>query len=97
VKEGIYYNYYPSYMFLPLAVEDLGCLHQQSNNFSIDVITWHGQQRALKALLYWFYIPFIDKECQKRFKKHKPSLFQGRLLREGSLCLEFYEVYFPFL
>jgi hypothetical protein len=32
--------------------------------FFINVLTWNGQQRAPEALLYWFCIPFTNKECQ---------------------------------
>jgi hypothetical protein len=40
-------------MFFPLAIEVFGCLHQEVI-FFIDVLIWHGQQRALVALLWWF-------------------------------------------
>jgi hypothetical protein len=37
-------------MFLPLAIEVFGCLHQQADGFFINVLTWRGEQRALEAL-----------------------------------------------
>ncbi len=33
VKEGFYHNWHSENVFLPLAIEVFGCLHQQANNF----------------------------------------------------------------
>jgi hypothetical protein len=67
--------------------------------FFIDVLTWCGQQKALKAFLYWCYVSFIEKECQWLYRECKPLPYQGKLLLQGKvlLGLEFYWAYLPIL
>ncbi len=62
--------------FIPLVVEIFGCLHQQANDFlhCIDVLTWHGQQRALEVLLFLLYIHFIGRGSQWFLREFKPPL-----------------------
>jgi hypothetical protein len=38
--------------------------------FFIIVLTWHGLQRALKALLFWFCVHFIGKGCKWHYNEH---------------------------
>ncbi len=61
-KEGLYCNHYPPNMFLLLAIKAFGCFHQQFDKFSINMLTWHGQKKALEAFLYQFCVPFINRE-----------------------------------
>ncbi len=58
-------------VFFLFTIEVFRCLHQQSNNFFINVLTWHGQPRVLKAFLCWYCIQFISKGCQLFYKKIK--------------------------
>lgn len=64
VKEGLYYDHYPTYMFFPFAIKVLGVFTNNSIIFFIDVRTWHGHERPLEAFIYQGCILFIDKECQ---------------------------------
>ncbi len=43
--------------------------------FFIDVPTWHGALRALRAFLFWFCIHFTFKACQWCCSEHKRLLF----------------------
>jgi len=53
-------------MFFPLTIEYLGAYINKEMIFFINVLTWHGQQKALMALLWWFYMLCINKECKKK-------------------------------
>jgi len=76
----------------------VGVFTNNPTTFFIDVLTWCGQQKASKALFYWYYIPFIEKECQWLYKGRKPPPYRGKLLLQGKvlLGLEFYHAYFLF-
>jgi len=52
VKEGFYCDHYPTNMFLPLAIKVLGVFTSSWTTFFNDVLTWHGQQKVTKALIY---------------------------------------------
>lgn len=72
VKEEFYCDYYLIHIFLPLGIEVFGCLHNSLITFFINVLTWRGQQKASKALLYQCYIPFINKKCLWLYKECRP-------------------------
>ncbi len=61
VKQGFYCNHYLMDMFFLLPQKVLGVFISNSTTFFIDMLTWHGQQRPLKALFYWCYIPLQIK------------------------------------
>ncbi len=55
MKDGLHQSWFSTNMFLPFVVKVLGCLHQsRCMNFFINVPTWHGEQRAVEALLFNF-------------------------------------------
>jgi len=54
--EMLYCDWCIGDVFFPFTIEVFRCLHQQTNKFFIDVLTWHGQQRVLKAFLCWYCI-----------------------------------------
>jgi hypothetical protein len=55
--------------FSLLPYKFLGVFTKKLTTFFIDVLTWHGQQMAPKALFCHFYILFINKECRWHYKK----------------------------
>jgi hypothetical protein len=63
VKEKLYHHCYPMDVFFPLIIKVFGCLHEQSNIFFVNGLTWRGQQKASEGLLYQCCIFFIDREC----------------------------------
>jgi hypothetical protein len=80
VKKGLYCNHYAIDKFFFLVIKVFGCLYQQFDSFFINVLTWHGQQKALKFLLYRCYIHFINKEYWWFYWRHRLPPYQGRLL-----------------
>jgi len=71
-----------SFMLVSYCVNYVGFINNPTT-FFIDVLTWCGQQKVLKTLLYQFGIPFIDRECQWHYRP-PPSwgvlLLRGRVL-----------------
>jgi hypothetical protein len=43
----------------------------------INVPTWYGARKVLKAFLFWFYIHFISKVCEWGYIEHMWPLFRG--------------------
>jgi hypothetical protein len=86
-------------VFLLLAIEVFGYFHQHANNFfSINVLTWHGQQKASKALLNQFCIPFIDKKMLVALQRTKgTSILRWAItIEEGSFRLGVLSSVLPF-
>jgi hypothetical protein len=44
-------------------LKTLGAYIKKLTFFFIVVLTWHELQRALQALLFWFCVHFIGKQC----------------------------------
>jgi hypothetical protein len=42
LNEGFYYDHHLVNVFFSLAIEVNGCFYEQSDNFFINVLTWHG-------------------------------------------------------
>jgi len=51
-------------MFFPLAIDVFIVFSNSSTTFVIDVLTLCGQQKAKKAVFYWYY------ECQWHYREH---------------------------
>jgi hypothetical protein len=47
--------------FFPLSQRFLVAYTNKQMIVFIDVLTWHAQQKALGAIFWQFYIPFIGK------------------------------------
>jgi hypothetical protein len=59
-KEGLYYNLHQM-NFFPLPQRFLVAYTNKQMIVFTDVLTWHGEQRALVAIFWQFYIPSIGK------------------------------------
>ncbi len=51
-------------MLLLLVRKVFKCLHQHVDEFFIDVRTWHGEQKGLRAFHFQFCVHFISRKCQ---------------------------------
>jgi len=58
----------------------LGVFTNKPTTFFINVLTWCGQQKAPKALLYQCYVPFINKKCLWHYKESRPFPSWDKLL-----------------
>ncbi len=64
VKEGLYHDYYLTDVFLPIAIEVFGCLHQHVDNFFHQCVnmTWIAKDIGGLPLLVLF--PFYKHRCK---------------------------------
>jgi hypothetical protein len=85
-------------MFHPFTIDFFGVFSNNSTTFFINVLTWHGQQNAPKAL-HQCCVPFIDRECQWLYGECRTPPSQGGLLTKGKVLpgSKFYQVYLRFL
>ncbi len=91
VKEGLYYDCYPTYVFLSLAIEVFGCLHQLVNNFLHQCANMEWTAKGIESLFFYqFCVHFIDKECKWHYKERMLPPFRKGLQGRVLLSLELY-------
>jgi hypothetical protein len=69
------------FSFLPCGF--FGVFFKKSSIFFIDVLTWHGQQRASKAFFCHCYVPFTNRECRWHYRECRPPPSSDKPLLQG--------------